>query len=118
VQNTYNKRKPIILYEEIKVAPSIILTADKAWLYSCRFISVQDTVADLLGRHYFQNCYIEGSIDFIWGRGQSIYQVISYFSHIHAKYRDIMIYTYPDRACFKPKSIMVERAKQNSFLRI
>ncbi|CAL9238562.1 unnamed protein product [Arabidopsis halleri] len=72
--NTYNKRTPIILYEDIKVAPSVILTADKAWFYSCRFISVQDTVADLLGRHYFQNCYIEGAIDFIWGGGQSIYQ--------------------------------------------
>ncbi|CAA7055137.1 unnamed protein product [Microthlaspi erraticum] len=48
--------------------------ADKAWFYGCRFISVQDTLADGFGRHYFQNCYIEGAIDFIWGYGQSIYQ--------------------------------------------
>ncbi|EOA34213.1 hypothetical protein CARUB_v10021724mg [Capsella rubella] len=73
--NTYNKRTPIIQYEQIKVAPSVILTADKAWFYSCRFISVQDTVADFFGRHYFQNCYIEGAIDFIWGGGQSVFQV-------------------------------------------
>ncbi|KAL1194199.1 putative pectinesterase 10 [Cardamine amara subsp. amara] len=65
---------PIIPYEEIKVAPSIILMADMAWFYGCNFISVQDTLADLLGRHYFRNCYIEGAIDFIWGNGQSIYQ--------------------------------------------
>ncbi|VVB00069.1 unnamed protein product [Arabis nemorensis] len=73
-KNTFTKRTPIILYDEIKVAPSIILMADKAWFYGCSFISVQDTLADLLGRHYFLNCYIEGAIDFIWGRGQSIYQ--------------------------------------------
>ncbi|KAF2535491.1 hypothetical protein F2Q68_00019880 [Brassica cretica] len=47
--------------------------ADKAWFYGCSFISVQDTLADFVGRHYFKNCYIEGAIDFIWGGGQSIY---------------------------------------------
>ncbi|ESQ38732.1 hypothetical protein EUTSA_v10029493mg, partial [Eutrema salsugineum] len=79
-----NSSGPIIVYAEyfvainitfkIKVAPSIILMADKAWFYGCSFISVQDTLADLVGRHFFLNCYIEGAIDFIWGRGQSIYQ--------------------------------------------
>jgi pectin methylesterase-like acyl-CoA thioesterase len=28
-----------------------------------------------LGRHYFKNCFIQGSIDFIFGDGQSLYQV-------------------------------------------
>ncbi|XP_010511289.1 PREDICTED: putative pectinesterase 10 [Camelina sativa] len=73
-KNTNIKITPIIPYLAIKVAPAIILTADKAWFYGCSFISVQDTVADFLGRHYFKNCYIEGAIDFIWGQGQSIYQ--------------------------------------------
>ncbi|KAL0889014.1 hypothetical protein Bca101_012997 [Brassica carinata] len=73
-KNTYTNIKQIVPYKEIKVAPSAILMADKACFYGCRFISVQDTLADLLGRHYFKRCYIEGAIDFIWGRGQSIYQ--------------------------------------------
>ncbi|CAH8256693.1 unnamed protein product [Arabidopsis lyrata] len=73
-KNTNTRMTPIIPYKAIKVAPSIILAADKAWFYGCTFISVQDTVADLLGRHYFINCYIVGAIDFIWGGGQSIYQ--------------------------------------------
>ncbi|KAF8050762.1 hypothetical protein N665_1889s0004 [Sinapis alba] len=51
--------------------------ADKAWFYGCSFISVQDTLADFVGRHYFKNCYIEGAIGFIWGRGQSIYETLS-----------------------------------------
>ncbi|CAN8241335.1 unnamed protein product [Cochlearia groenlandica] len=73
-KNTYTKISQIVHYKDVKVAPSMILMADKAWFYGCNFISVQDTLADLLGRHYFQNCYIEGAIDFIWGNGQSIYQ--------------------------------------------
>ncbi|WZZ13621.1 hypothetical protein YC2023_106710 [Brassica napus] len=46
----------------------------QAWFYGCSFISVQDTLADFVGRRYFKNCYIEGAIDFIWGGGQSIYE--------------------------------------------
>ncbi|KAL1208667.1 putative pectinesterase 10 [Cardamine amara subsp. amara] len=70
----FSKSTPIIPKKEVNVAPSIILMADKAWFYGCNFISVQDTLADYRGRHYFKNCYIEGAIDFIWGMGQSIYQ--------------------------------------------
>ena len=78
MQNSYNSIASVVPYKKIKVAPSIVLLADKAWFYGCSFISVQDTLADLVGRHYFKNCYIEGAIDFIWGGGQSLYEVISY----------------------------------------
>ncbi|XWS57421.1 hypothetical protein CRYUN_Cryun09bG0172800 [Craigia yunnanensis] len=37
-------------------------------------ISVKDTLTGSRGRHYFENCYIEGALDFIWGNGRSIYQ--------------------------------------------
>ncbi|KAJ4877313.1 putative pectinesterase 52 [Raphanus sativus] len=73
-KNSYNSRTSLVPHKEIKVAPSIVLMADKAWFYGCSFISVQDTLADFVGRHYFKNCYIEGAIDFIWGGGQSIYE--------------------------------------------
>ncbi|KAF8098314.1 hypothetical protein N665_0269s0038 [Sinapis alba] len=73
-KNSYNNITSTIPSEKLKVAPSIVLMADKAWFYGCSFISVQDTLADLVGRHYFKNCYIEGAIDFIWGGGQSIYE--------------------------------------------
>ncbi|KAJ0265731.1 hypothetical protein HA466_0019720 [Hirschfeldia incana] len=73
-KNSYNYRTSLVPHEEVKVAPSIVLMADKAWFYGCSFISVQDTLADFVGRHYFKNCYIEGAIDFIWGGGQSTYE--------------------------------------------
>ncbi|CAG7861549.1 unnamed protein product [Brassica rapa] len=74
-KNSYNNiTSSLVPYKEVKVAPSIVLMADKAWFYGCSFISVQDTLADFVGRHYFKNCYIEGAIDFIWRGGQSIYE--------------------------------------------
>lgn len=48
---------------------------DKSAFYGCGFIGYQDTLWDALGRHYFNNCYIEGSVDFIFGDGQSYYEV-------------------------------------------
>lgn len=56
-------------------APAAAIYGDKASFYQCRFLSVQDTLADIKGRHYFYDCYIEGRVDFIWGFGQSIYEV-------------------------------------------
>ncbi|KAK6242942.1 hypothetical protein QUC31_009351 [Theobroma cacao] len=55
-------------------APAALINADKAAFYRCGFIGVQDTLTDSQGRHYFENCYIEGAMDFIWGNGRSIYQ--------------------------------------------
>lgn len=75
MQNTYNKEKPITLYRDIKIAPAIVIAADKAAFFGCQFVSLQDTVGDLIGRHYFQQCHITGIVDFIWGNGQSLYQV-------------------------------------------
>ena len=65
-------------------APAALLYADKASFYNCGFVGIQDTLTDLVGRHFFDNCYFEGAIDFIWSNGQSLYQVrintvISYF---------------------------------------
>ncbi|XP_062085814.1 probable pectinesterase 29 [Humulus lupulus] len=55
-------------------APAALIVGDKVSFYSCSFISVQDTLFDASGRHYFKYCYIEGAIDFIFGNAQSYYQ--------------------------------------------
>ncbi|EOA34108.1 hypothetical protein CARUB_v10021607mg [Capsella rubella] len=68
------KEKPLTPYGEIRVAPAVLLAADKAAFYGCVFVSMQDTLGDLVGRHFFRLCYIKGAIDFIWGGGQSLYQ--------------------------------------------
>lgn len=50
---------------------------DKSAFFSCGFKGFQDTLWDVQGRHFFQTCYIEGAIDFIFGSGQSVYKVLS-----------------------------------------
>uniref|UniRef100_A0A2C9WNC1 Pectinesterase n=1 Tax=Manihot esculenta TaxID=3983 RepID=A0A2C9WNC1_MANES len=57
-----------------KQAVSARIVGDKCAFYECGFIGIQDTLWDGKGRHYFNACYIEGSIDFIFGDGQSIYE--------------------------------------------
>lgn len=51
------------------------ISGDKAAFYNCAFYGGQDTLCDDAGRHYFKNCFIQGSIDFVFGNGQSMYTV-------------------------------------------
>ncbi|KAL5218273.1 hypothetical protein ABZP36_018957 [Zizania latifolia] len=47
---------------------------DKVAFYHCAFYSPHHTLFDHAGRHYYESCYIQGNIDFIFGGGQSIFQ--------------------------------------------
>ncbi|KAJ9559369.1 hypothetical protein OSB04_013983 [Centaurea solstitialis] len=47
--------------------------ADKAAFYSCGFYSNHNTILDNKGRHFYDGCYIQGSIDVIFGRARSIF---------------------------------------------
>lgn len=48
---------------------------DMAAFYNVRFYGFQDTFCDDRGRHFFKDCYIEGTADFIFGNAKSIYLV-------------------------------------------
>ncbi|CAN1161805.1 Putative pectinesterase 52 [Linum perenne] len=78
-KNTHNLGKPIPkIYESSEqVVPALAarIYGDKSAFYDCGFIGVQDTLWDVQGRHYYLNCYIEGAVDFIFGNGQSFYEV-------------------------------------------
>lgn len=58
----------------VTLAVAASIGGDKATFYDCSFRGLQDTLCDYVGRHYFQNCWIEGSTDFIFGFGQSMYE--------------------------------------------
>ncbi|MCO5546946.1 hypothetical protein L7F22_000385 [Adiantum nelumboides] len=55
-------------------AVAVLLNGDMMAFYDCGFYGAQDTLFDYEGRHYFKNCYIQGSIDFIFGHGQSFFK--------------------------------------------
>ncbi|XP_050207083.1 pectinesterase 2-like [Mercurialis annua] len=46
---------------------------NKAALYNCKLLGFQDTLCDDHGIHFYKDCYIEGTVDFIFGRGKSMF---------------------------------------------
>lgn len=55
-------------------AVALRISADRCAFYSCRVLAFQDTLLDESGKHYFQDTFIEGAIDFICGNGKSLYK--------------------------------------------
>lgn len=64
------------------VAPAVALRAmgDKQIFRNCRFLGWQDTLWVDGKRAYFQDCYVEGRIDFVFGRSTAVFEKC----HIHA----------------------------------
>ncbi|XP_022742174.1 probable pectinesterase 15 [Durio zibethinus] len=57
-----------------KQAVALRIAGDRAAFYNCGFYGAQDTLLDDRGRHYFKRCFIQGSIDFIFGNAKSLYE--------------------------------------------
>lgn len=58
-----------------KQAVAFRISADTAAFLGCKFLGAQDTLYDHIGRHYYKDCYIEGSVDFIFGNALSLFEV-------------------------------------------
>jgi pectinesterase len=56
-------------------AVALRLSGDKTMLYRCKMLGTQDTLFDNQGRHFFLSCFIQGSVDFIFGNARSLYEV-------------------------------------------
>lgn len=56
-------------------AVAAAIYGDKSTIVKCSFIGYQDTLLAALGRHYFKDCHIQGEVDFIFGAGQSYFEV-------------------------------------------
>lgn len=53
---------------------------DQAAFYGCGFYGAQDTLHDDRGRHFYKDCFVQGSIDFIFGNARSLFQVYTYIA--------------------------------------
>ena len=60
-------------------ALAIRVDGDRVVFRNCRFLGWQDTILIDRGRHYFENCYIEGHVDFIFGGATAFFENC----HIH-----------------------------------
>ncbi|XP_059627058.1 pectinesterase 1-like [Cornus florida] len=54
-------------------AVALRISGDKTAFYNCKVLGFQDTLCDDKGKHFFKDCYIEGTVDFIFGNGKSLY---------------------------------------------
>jgi pectin methylesterase-like acyl-CoA thioesterase len=75
--NTFNEAgHPEIASQQ---AVAVLTNADRAIFDNVRFLGNQDTLYDnspstsTPARSYFRNCYVEGDVDFIFGRGTSVF---------------------------------------------
>jgi pectinesterase len=60
-------------------ALAIRVDGDRAVFRNCRFLGWQDTLFLNRGRQYFEECYIEGHVDFIFGAATAFFE----HCHIH-----------------------------------
>lgn len=60
-------------------ALAIRVDGDRVVFRNCRFLGWQDTILLNRGRHYFENCYIAGHVDFIFGGATAFFERC----HIH-----------------------------------
>lgn len=88
-------------------AVALYLDCDKAVIKNCRLKARQDTLLtapmhldiaenpEILNRQYFENCYIEGDVDFIFGAAVAVFKDCTIFS----LNRDKEINGYVTAAC-------------------
>lgn len=53
-------------------AEAIAVNADRCVFRRADFLSFQDTL-NLNGRIYLEDCYVEGDVDYVWGRGPAVF---------------------------------------------
>ena len=64
-------------------AVACFVSGDRAYFKNCRFLGFQDTLYTYgkNSRQYYDNCYIEGTVDFIFGWSTAVFN----HCHIHSK---------------------------------
>ncbi|KAE8673721.1 Pectinesterase isoform 2 [Hibiscus syriacus] len=66
-------------------AVALRVSGDRSAFYGCNIFGFQDTVCDDRGNHFFKDCYIRGTVDFIFGSGKSLYLDTEIFVEIEPK---------------------------------
>ncbi|GGQ96640.1 pectinesterase [Streptomyces asoensis] len=72
-------------------AVAAYVTGDRTHFENVRLLAHQDTLfadttaLDAFDRQYFHRCYIEGDVDFVFGRGRSVFDAC----HFHTLRRDV-----------------------------
>lgn len=80
VENTAGRRSGV----PVGQAVAAFVTGDRAVFVNCRFLGNQDTLYTGMpgqyGRQYYKDCYIEGTVDFIFGSATAVFDHCTIFS--------------------------------------
>ena len=62
-------------------AVALSVNGDKVFFKNCRFLGFQDTIytSGNTSHHYFYKCYIEGTVDFIFGAATAVFEQCDIF---------------------------------------
>ncbi|MEU1043163.1 pectinesterase family protein [Streptomyces sp. NPDC005551] len=103
-------------------AVAIKVQGDRSAFHHCRFLGHQDTLyADSMAlgtfaRQYYAHCYVEGDVDFVFGRATAVYE----HCHFHTLNRaDLATAPYgfvfaPSTAAANPRGYLVTRSRITS----
>jgi pectinesterase len=66
---TFANSTPPKIAQAVAIRPQ----ADRLVFNKCRFIGFQDTLYPCVGRQYYKDCYITGTVDFIFGDATAVF---------------------------------------------
>ncbi|MET8474830.1 pectinesterase family protein [Streptomyces sp. NPDC006422] len=100
-------------------AVAVKVTGDRSAFHQCRFLGHQDTLyADsaaltAFARQYFHDCYVEGDVDFVFGRGTAVFErcdfrTLDRTDLASAPYGFVFA---PSTAVANPRGFLVSRAR-------
>lgn len=55
-------------------AVALLVTGNQVQFRNCRFVSFQDTLYVRKAKQYFRDCYVEGTVDFIFGDATAVFE--------------------------------------------
>lgn len=102
-------------------AVAAYVTGDRSHFANVRLLAHQDTLfadttaLDAFDRHYYSHCYIEGDVDFVFGRATAVFEGC----HFHTLQRDVaftpkgMVFA-PSTARANPHGILAVRSRITS----
>ncbi|MES2240153.1 MAG: pectinesterase family protein [Bacteroidota bacterium] len=69
-------------------AVAVRIDGDKVIFDNCKFLGFQDTLypRDATSRQYYKNCYIEGTVDFIFGASTAVFEQCEIFAKTEGGY--------------------------------
>ena len=84
------------------VAVMLAQGSDRAMFRRCNIVGHQDTLFPNAGRSYFTDCTISGSVDFIFGAGQAVFQNVDIISRDRGSTSNNGYITAPSTALMQP----------------